>query len=168
MEEQNLNQEAEIINNQPTDTTETAQVAEESNNMAQAVEPETAEPQREETPQAQEEAPKAEEQEKAEPAFVEPETDYSTLSREELVDTFESLMEDEDISHIRQRVAALKNRFELLEEEHQKEIFSKYIEDGGEKKNFKQEDDPIVEKYNRMKAAFRKRRQAYMEALEAA
>lgn len=168
MEEQNLNQEAEIINNQPTDTTETAQVAEESNNMAQAVEPETAEPQQEETPQAQEEAPKADEQEKAEPAYEEPETDYSTLSREELVDNFESLMEDEDISHIRQRVAALKNRFELLEEEHQKEIFSKYIEDGGEKENFKQEDDPIVEKYNRMKAAFRKRRQAYMEALEAA
>ena len=51
MEEQNLNQEAEIINNQPTDTTETAQVAEESNNMAQAVEPEAAEPQQEETPQ---------------------------------------------------------------------------------------------------------------------
>ena len=103
-----------------------------------------------------------------EPAFVEPEVDYSAQGREELVAALEELLKDEDITHIKNRVAALKIRFHDIEKEHYDALFAKYIEDGGNKEDYSRQDDQTTEAYSKLYAEYRRRRQAHLDAVEAA
>lgn len=114
---------------------------------------------------AAEEQPVADEQ-PAEEEQHEPEVDYSSMSREELVATLETLLTDQ-IQAIRSRVAAIRNRFNELNREVQKEAFDAFIAEGGNKDDYQDKPDSVAEAFHSLYEQYRTRRQQYMEALEA-
>lgn len=105
--------------------------------------------------------------EQLEPAFVEPEVDYSAMGREEIVAALEELLKEEDITHVKNRVSALKTRFNDLEREHHDAQFAKFIEEGGNKEEYTRQEDQTSEAYGRLYATYRRRRQEHIDAVEA-
>ncbi len=189
MEEQNLNAAAmeENIIPQPSDNAESNALANEnkpiSQNESESESPtandavtQTAEMQKPaensetceaEPADAASDQPIGEESAKAESvAFVEPEADYSCMDREELVTVFEALMQDGDITHIKNRVAALKIRFHDLEKEHYETLLAKYVENGGNKDEYSRQDDQTTMAFAKLYAEYRKRRQAHIDEIE--
>ena len=103
-----------------------------------------------------------------ETAFVEPEADYSAMGREELVSALEELLKEEDITHVKNRVSALKMRFNDLEKEHYEAEFEKFIKEGGNKEEYNRQEDQTSETYGKLYATYRRRRQEHIDAIEAA
>ncbi len=118
-------------------------------------------------PEAQTEAVKPEAQqpvaEKA--AEAEPEVDYSGMSREELVEAFQTLLEG-DIQSISHRVAALRQRFFDLTKQVEKETYDKFIAEGGVKEEYQPVADELTEKFRELQEQYKVRRHQYKEAVE--
>ena len=110
------------------------------------------------------EEPKAEEAEAEE--TQEPEVDYSSMSREELVAVLEVLL-GEEIQQIRTRVSAIRNRFNELNRDVQKAAFDAFIAEGGNKEDYQDKPDSVAEAFHSLYDQYRNRRQQYLEALEA-
>ena len=117
-----------------------------------------------ETPEVQPEA--AEPQQPAAEAEAEPEADYTTMGREELVAALADLMGDE-VQKIRNRVGAIRNRFNELEREAQRAAFEAYLADGGDKEQYEEKSDAVAERFHELYDQFRTRRQQYIDNLEA-
>ena len=186
MEEQNLNETAmeQPIAPQPSDNEESKTLATENGSQQSAVsgqQSESSSQQTESSGQRSEdggqqpavEAPAGEptdEDNAKEPetAFVEPEADYSAMGREELVSALEELLKEEDITHVKNRVSALKMRFNDLEKEHYEAEFEKFIKEGGNKEEYNRQEDQTSETYGKLYATYRRRRQEHIDAIEAA
>ena len=116
-----------------------------------------AEPQADEQPTAEEQsAPEAEK---------EPEVNYEGMNREELVAAFTELMQNE-VHTIKNRVAALRNRFNELNREVQKAAYEAFLAEGGNKDDYEEKNDGVAEAFHRLYDQYRARRQQYMEAIE--
>src|ERR1700741_3667178 len=85
---------------------------------------------------------------------------YSHLGKHELVSRFAKLLEQDDVLSHAVSVKAIKEHFtDIIKEEHNDKL-SKYIEEGGDKKDFspsKDEDekrfDELLKKYNQRRAS---------------
>lgn len=97
----------------------------------------------------------------------EPVVDYSAMDRKELVEAMKVLLE-EHVVNIKNRVSALRMRFNELSQEMQAEALRKFVEDGGAKEGFKMEDDQEGRAFYKLYGVYRERRQQHQEALEAA
>ena len=117
-----------------------------------------------ETPEVQPEA--TEPQQAATETEAEPEADYTTMGREELVAALAYLMGDE-VQKIRNRVGAIRNRFNELEREAQRAAFEAYLADGGDKEQYEEKSDAVAERFHELYDQFRTRRQQYIDNLEA-
>lgn len=113
--------------------------------------PATAEPQAPEQPAAEEN---------------EPEVDYSTFSREELVGALEGLM-NEEVQKIRSRAGAIRNRFNDLNREVQRQAYEAFLAGGGNKDDYQEKPDSVAEAFHRLYGEYRNRRQQYIDNLEA-
>lgn len=113
--------------------------------------PATAEPQAPEQPAAEE---------------SEPEVDYSTFSREELVSALEGLM-NEEVQKIRSRAGAIRNRFNDLNREVQRQAYEAFLAGGGNKDDYQEKPDSVAEAFHRLYGEYRNRRQQYIDNLEA-
>ena len=109
----------------------------------------------------EEEAPAAEAEQEQEP-----EPDYSACSREELVAAMKELM-GQDVQKIKNRVAAIRSRFNELNREVQNAAFEKFIAEGGNKDDYQNENDAVADEMHRLHDQYRAARQKYMEELEA-
>ncbi|MBO4588781.1 MAG: DUF349 domain-containing protein [Bacteroidales bacterium] len=178
MEEQNLNESAmeQPVAPKPSDNEESKTLANETNSQqtASSGQQTAASGQQSEDssmqPAAETLAVESTDDETAkepETVFVEPEVDYSAMGREELVATLEELLKDEDITHVKNRVSALKMRFNDLEKEHYDAEFAKFISDGGNKDDYKRQEDQTSEAYGKLYATYRRRRQEHLDAVEA-
>ena len=98
--------------------------------------------------------------------FVEPEVDYTGRSREEMIDAMKELLQ-EDITHIRNRVNALRAAFYANTRELQKAAFDKFVEEGGNKDEYQPADDPVANSFRKLYNEFRDRRQKHIDAIEA-
>lgn len=186
MEEQNLNETAmeQPIAPQPSDNEESKALATENGSQQSAVSGQQSESSSQQTEsigqrsedggqqpavEAQAGEPIDEETAKEpETAFVEPEADYSAMGREELVSALEELLKEEDITHVKNRVSALKMRFNDLEKEHYEAEFEKFIKEGGNKEEYNRQEDQTSETYGKLYATYRRRRQEHIDAIEAA
>ena len=149
--------EPETVAAEVTETAEPTPVVENTENAAAEVaNPEPVAEEVKETPVA-EEAPAAEE--------AEPEPDYSTLSREELVAAMKELM-GQDVQKIKNRVSSIRNRFNELNREVQNAAFEKFLADGGNKDDYQYENDAVAEEMHRLQDHYRAMRQKYLEDLE--
>jgi len=186
MEEQNLNETAmeQPIAPQPSDNEESKTLATENGSQQSAVSGQQSESSSQQTEsigqrsedggqqpavEAQAGEPIDEDNAKEpETAFVEPEADYSAMGREELVSALEELLKEEDITHVKNRVSALKMRFNDLEKEHYEAEFEKFIKEGGNKEEYNRQEDQTSETYGKLYATYRRRRQEHIDAIEAA
>lgn len=106
----------------------------------------------------------------SEPNTAEPETepvvDYTSLSREDLLAAFNELMAD-DISRIRNRASAIRNQFNILNKEVEKQAFEAFLAEGGNKEDYKPANDAVAEAFYKAYDTYRARRQKMQEELDA-
>jgi len=106
----------------------------------------------------------------SEPNTAEPETepvvDYTSLSREDLLAAFNELMAD-DISRIRNRASAIRNQFNILNKEVEKQAFEAFLAEGGNKEDYKPVNDAVAEAFYKAYDTYRARRQKMQEELDA-
>ena len=149
--------EPETVAAEVTETAEPTPVVENTENAtAEVVNPEPVAEEVTETPVA-EETPAAEE--------AEPEPDYSSCTREELVAAMKELL-GQDVQKIKNRVASIRNRFNELNREVQNAAYEKFLADGGNKDDYQNEDDAVAQEMHRLHDQYRAMRQKYMEDLE--
>lgn len=110
------------------------------------------------------EAPATETPAEAEP---EPEVDYSAMTREELLATLNELMQ-QDVARIRNRVSAIRNQFNTLNKEVEKQAFEAFLADGGNKDDYKGENDELANTFYKVYETYRNRRQKMLDEIEAA
>ena len=96
----------------------------------------------------------------------EPEVDYTSMTREELLSAFNELM-NEDINKIRNRATTIRNQFNLLNKEMEKQAFEAFLADGGNKDDYHPTNDALAETFYKAYDEYRARRQKMQEELEA-
>lgn len=115
------------------------------------------------------ETPSAEGDEENEPqAEQEPEVDYSSYNREALIEALKVLLQEADITKIKNRVAAIKDCFNTANREVQKAAFDKFIEEGGNKDDYQGTDDAVADEFHHTYNIYRERRQKHIDEMEAA
>ncbi len=133
---------------------------------------ETAQPAEEPAP-VDEESPNSEEPKAAdtptEEAAVEeePVVDYSNRTREELIEDLKELLQIDDITKIKNRVAGIKLCFGNADKEVKKAAFDQFIEAGGNKDEYEGGDDAVAENFRKIYSVYRERRQKHIDELEA-
>ena len=166
----------EDLNEMQTPATENTQSAPETlveNNSAEttpAAEP-TAQTEASATETVQEPAAKteetADEAAPAEEAFVEPAVDYANFSREQLNDALRELLNEPNITHIKNRASNIKNAFNALNREVQKAAFEAFLAEGGNKDEYQPADDEVANTFHKLYGQYRDRRQKYIDEQEA-
>ena len=96
----------------------------------------------------------------------EPEVDYSQMGREELLAAFNELMQEE-VAKIRNRVRAIRERFNFLNKEVEQQALKAFEDAGGNKEDFKFENDEIAQEFYKVCDNYRARRQKMQEEIEA-
>ena len=141
----------ETINPATVNTEETGNQPETINEVADAKEPEAttatepapaavaAEPveasEAEAAPAPADPAPAAEAHEPAPEEPAEPEVDYSAMTREELLDAFKELMQL-DLATVRNRASTIRNQFNTLNKEVERQAFEAFLAEGGNKDEY--------------------------------
>lgn len=97
---------------------------------------------------------------------AEPEVDYTSMSREELLAAINELMQ-EDVAKIRNRVSAIRNQFNTLNKEVEKQAFEAFLAEGGNKDDYKSVNDTVAEAFYKVYDTYRNRRQKMQEEIEA-
>ena len=98
--------------------------------------------------------------------FEEPVVDYSTYTREALVEALKELLND-DILKIKNRVASIRSTFTDLTKKYQAEQYEAFIAAGGNKEEYQPADDRVVDEYKKCVNKYRDRRQKHQEEQEA-
>ena len=98
---------------------------------------------------------------------TEPDADYSALTREQLLNTLDELL-NEEVSFIKNRVSQIKMRFNDLTREMQQNAYTTFLEEGGKKEDYQQQEDEISKKFYKSYGIYRERRQKHLEEVEAA
>lgn len=124
------------------------------------------EPAMAEEPAIEPTAPAAETPAPEEQATEEPSVDYSSHSREELVDDLRELLK-EDIEAIKNRVSQVRNSFNEANKAVQKAAFEAFLADGGNKDEYQPSDDAVAETFHKLYGEYRERRQKHTEEVDA-
>lgn len=124
------------------------------------------EPAMAEEPAIEPAAPAAETPAPEEQATEEPSVDYSSHSREELVDDLRELLK-EDIEAIKNRVSQVRNSFNEANKAVQKAAFEAFLADGGNKDEYQPSDDAVAETFHKLYGEYRERRQKHTEEVDA-
>ena len=119
-----------------------------------------------ENPQSTADATDASDNKAEETPETEPEVDYSALSREELLAALNELM-NEDVSKIRNRVSAIRNQFNTLNKEVERQAFEAFLADGGNKDEYQYKNDAVADAFFKAYDIYRTRRQKMQEEMEA-
>lgn len=97
---------------------------------------------------------------------VQEEIDYDQLNKQELVEMLEEVVQEKDITQIKEKVAKIKLAFHRLNKEeidHQKQAF---LANGGKEEDFKHIPDPLEKRFDEAFATYRHNRAKYSEELE--
>ena len=97
---------------------------------------------------------------------AEPEVDYSAYTREGLLAALNELLND-DVAKIRNRVSAIRNQFNVLNKDVEKQAFDTFIAEGGNKDDYQPAPDAVAEAFHKAYDIYRTRRQKMLEELEA-
>ena len=111
-------------------------------------------------------APTAEAIEPAPEEAAEPEVDYSAMSREELLDAFKELMQL-DLATVRNRASTIRNQFNTLNKEVERQAFEAFLAEGGNKDDYHPANDALAEAFYAAYDEYRARRQKMQQELEA-
>lgn len=104
--------------------------------------------------------------EDVEEKYEEPVVDYSSCTREELLEAFRELLNDH-VLRIKNRVAAIKLVFTDLSKAYQKEQYEAFLAAGGNKDEYQPADDKVYDEYKKCAAKYREKRQKYQDEQDA-
>ncbi|MBQ6069479.1 MAG: DUF349 domain-containing protein [Bacteroidales bacterium] len=99
-------------------------------------------------------------------ADEEPEADYSAMGREELLATFNELMQ-QPIAQVRNRASTIRNQFNMLNKEVERQAFETFLAEGGNKEDYNPTNDAVAEAFYAAYDQYRARRQKMQEEMEA-
>lgn len=105
-------------------------------------------------------------EEHVEEQLPEPAEDFSTLSKEELVKLMETLSSTEDINAVKQRVYGIKDAVEHIQNTEREYALSTFIEEGGNKEDFKYAWDSLDDRFQSSIKKFNKRKAEQFEQQE--
>lgn len=115
---------------------------------------------------APEETEPAPEETEAAPEAPEPIPDYSALSREELLAALNQLLEG-DIVKLRNHASAIRNQFNILNKEVEKQAQEAFLAEGGNLEDYTPQPDALAENFHKAYDTYRTRRQQLLEEIEA-
>ena len=96
----------------------------------------------------------------------EPMVDYSSFTREELLDALKELLK-EDVMKIKNRVTSIKVSFNTQTQVLHKEAFEKFLAEGGNKEDYAPAEEKVVDEFKKTINIYRECRQKYQEEQEA-
>ncbi|MCD4737631.1 MAG: DUF349 domain-containing protein, partial [Bacteroidales bacterium] len=94
------------------------------------------------------------------------EINYDDLSSQDLVEILENLVAEEDITKIKTKVALLKVAFLKKQKGESKVKLEKFLDEGGNREDYKEEPDETTIKFDEFFTIYRKKRHTYRENLE--
>ncbi len=98
--------------------------------------------------------------------YIKLEEEYSHFSKEELIETLNVLVQEEDINSIKTKVTLIKVAFLKIVKEEKRQILEKYIEEGGVKEDFEPADDETEISFKAAFDIYRERKNKYNEEQE--
>ena len=97
---------------------------------------------------------------------LEPEEDLSTLSKEQLVERLEQYASEQESPRFKDRVNSIRDNLSQTFSQEREATLAKFIEDGGNRDDFKPVSDPLEERFSKALKKFNKRRFEYQEQQE--
>jgi hypothetical protein len=97
---------------------------------------------------------------------LEPEEDLSTLSKEQLVERLEQYASEQESPRFKDRVNSIRDNLSQTFSQERETALAKFIEDGGNRDDFKPVSDPLEERFSKALKKFNKRRFEYQEQQE--
>ncbi len=97
---------------------------------------------------------------------LEPEEDLSTLSREQLVERLEQYASEQETPRFKDRVNSIRDSLSQSFTHEREAALAKFIEDGGNRDDFKPAADPLEERFSKALKKYNKRRIEYQEQQE--
>ncbi len=94
------------------------------------------------------------------------EYDYDSMNKQELVELLEELVEEKDISKIKNQVIKIKSAFLQKNKEEIEAQKKAFVEAGNDEADFKHTPDPLEERFNIAFRKYKKNKQKYAEELE--
>ena len=92
--------------------------------------------------------------------------DYSKLSKDELVDSFSNLLQQDDINRVKERIELIKLNFYKKHHAIIEQAKKKFLENGGKIEEFKLEEDKQEEKFKAFYSVYKEKRAEYAAQLE--
>jgi len=101
-------------------------------------------------------------------AEVEEETefDFSNLNKLQLVELLEEAVQEQDVSKIKDKIAAIKSNFLKLNKEDRDREMEQFILDGGDKENYEHKDDPLETRFKAAFDIYKVNKEKFKEVLE--
>jgi hypothetical protein len=91
---------------------------------------------------------------------------FDNLSKEELVHMLETIVKENDINEIRNKVARLKVNFWKLHKDDQQKHLEKYLVEGGKKEEYLAPEDALEDRYNIAFTIYKEKKNKFLEAQE--
>lgn len=91
---------------------------------------------------------------------------YNVLSREQLIEELNKIVQEEDINEIKNKVALIKVAFYKITNEEKQAHYHQFIEDGGNKEEYTPVEDELEVKFKAAFQIYREKKQKYNEELE--
>ena len=98
--------------------------------------------------------------------LVEDDIDYDHLNKQELVELLEDIVQEKDVSKIKDQVARIKAAFYQRNKEDIENEKQAYVTDGGEEEKFVHKPDPLEHRYDAAFSIYRRNKSKYAEELE--
>ncbi|MFM7823823.1 MAG: DUF349 domain-containing protein, partial [Bacteroidota bacterium] len=97
---------------------------------------------------------------------LEPEEDLATLSREQLVERLEQYASEQEVPRFKDRVNSIRDNLSQAFTHEREATLATFIEDGGNRDDFKPATDPLEERFSKALKKYNKRRIEYQEQQE--
>jgi hypothetical protein len=94
------------------------------------------------------------------------EQQYDLMNREELVNNLDELLQAENINKIKTKVALIKVTFLKKNKEEKQSKLNAFLEDGGNKEDYKPEQDLLEERFSNAFKVYKEKRKAFLEEQE--
>jgi len=91
---------------------------------------------------------------------------YEQMSREELLESLEKFVNEEDVNKIKSRIALIKVAFLKKTKTDKEERYQNYLTEGGDKEEYHPSEDPQEARFNEIFDIYRQKRAIFLESLE--
>ncbi|NOX84361.1 MAG: DUF349 domain-containing protein [Chlorobi bacterium] len=91
---------------------------------------------------------------------------YEELNKQELVEMFEEVVQEKDISLIKAQVISITNAFYKRNAEEKENRLQEFIAAGGDEKDFRHAEDPLEKRFKAALSTYKRNKQRFAEQLE--